>query len=112
YFAHPPCIRKLVTNKPTTQFAQLQFDVLRQRLPCWSCSSPRAPTLLGKECADRSRAVWILRRCLYVLYSPRSRCRSPDTSTDVFTIRAVGQEDFSDVVVVPDAPAVPKKEQK
>jgi cytochrome c oxidase assembly factor 3 len=33
-------------------------------------------------------------------------------SVYVFTIRAVGQEDFSDVVVVPDAPAVPKKEQK
>jgi hypothetical protein len=32
-------------------------------------------------------------------------------SIDAFTLRAVGQEDFSDVVV-PEAPAAPKQQQQ
>ena len=84
--------------------------LLRQRQPRPRLSPPRPTTLPRQECFDRNRNCDIRWRRVYV----RSRTDSDggsegmlaDGKLDTFTLRAVGQDDFSDVAV-PDAPVQP-----
>lgn len=111
---------------------QFQFKLLRQGLSSRSRTSPCSTTISCQERNNRSGSRRIRCWCLYVFFffllcglwrMDRTPCRSHDFPTvihtyelvtffsDVFTIRAVGQEDFSDVVV-PAAPATTSQKQR
>lgn len=77
--------------------------LLRQKQPPLRLPLPRSPTLSHQKCLYRNRHVWLCSRSVYVTNGNLMHSGEVLIMADTWTIRAVGQDEFTDVPV-PDAP--------